>query len=172
TSARSSRPVREQKASSRAAPLRRGCRNQVPSWQSSREPEFRIRKGARYSYNVLVSAGGDRLSILHVPVRFDDVIRILQSVPGQNGRDSRIAIHLSTLGQFSNSRQSGRRGRLAANAIAPDRRFRLSNLIVGDIHDQPACEFDGSQRLFPGAWIPDSNGGSDGIGLLHRPKLL
>ena len=59
------------------------------------------------------------------------VIGIFQQMPGQNSHDRLVFFNRTIANELANSSNRRRRRRLATNPIAPDHRFRISNLLLG-----------------------------------------
>ena len=98
-------------------------------------------------------------------VRADDEVGVLERVAGEDGDDAALRGNRVAGAQFAQSRESGGRGGLAADAVASDDGFGLGDLLVGHVEHLAAGVAHAAQGLLPGARIADADGGGDGLGL-------
>src|SRR5882672_10371342 len=100
----------------------------------------------------------------------DYVVSVLQKMSGQDGDDFLSPVNHTIPDQPLNTRDCRGRGRFASDAVAPDDRFRIRDLLLANARDPPAGLRHRAQSFLPRDRRTDLDRRRQGLWMLYRDK--
>src|SRR5258706_2344833 len=98
---------------------------------------------------------------------FDYVVGVLQKMAGQDGNDFLTPVNHTIVDQPLNTRDCRCRSRFASDAVAPDDRFRIRDLLLANTRDPPARLRHRAQSFLPRHRRTDLDRRRQGLWMLY-----